>query len=83
MAALFYMGSMLKGLFDPVLSKLGARLVAWQGKVLSTGAKLTLIKSCLLAISIYYLSLIEPPKDLIKGMTRIISNFFWNYIDGN
>lgn len=58
------------------------KLQGWQGRILSTGAKLTLIKVFLIALPIYYFSLSAPTTATIKDMHRILANFFWNDNNG-
>lgn len=58
--------SNLQGESDPkvfatVLAKMNFRLARWQGKILSAGAKLVLIKSALIALPVYLLAILDPP----------------------
>lgn len=59
------------------------KLAGWQGKLLSPGAKLVLIKSVLLALPIYFLALIDPHAFTITEMQKLASSFFWNDSIGN
>lgn len=77
-----YVGRKTISLFDGVVRKMRDRLAGWKGALLSLGAKIVLIKSCLQAIPLYTLSLIDPPKTVIRTMQRIITSFFWNGVDG-
>lgn len=47
---------------QPVVDKLIKRIDGWTGRLLSSAAKLTLLKSCLTSIPIYLLSVINFPK---------------------
>lgn len=51
-------------------------------KVLSSGGKLVLIKSVLYAIPLYYISLVEPPKSVMRYLANILASFFWSDNEG-
>lgn len=77
-----YTGKKKISLFTPLIRKMESRLASWKGKLLSFGAKLTLIQSCLSAMPLYYLSLIDPPKGVFRALEKIIMRFFWSSNDG-
>lgn len=54
----------------------------WQGKYLSVWAKLIIIKSVLLALPIYLISILNPPVTAIMELQRMMANFFWNNSNG-
>jgi hypothetical protein len=54
------------------------RISGWKGKLLSYGARLTLIKPCLSSIPIYLMSIINFPKWAIKAINTQMANFFWD-----
>lgn len=54
------------------------KLEGRQGKLLSSGAKLTLIKSVLLVMLVYYFSLLDPLDVTVDALHKIVANFFWN-----
>lgn len=66
-----------------MLEKIQGKLVGWKGKLLSTGAKVTLIKNVLQAMPLYYLALIDPPKVMLKSLDKMFANFFRNNNDGS
>lgn len=63
--------------FDGLVSKISKRLIGWQGKMLSHGGKLTLVKHVLQAIPTYTLAAMNPPKCTYKILERYLANFFW------
>jgi hypothetical protein len=63
---------------QPIVDKIIKRVVGWKEKLLSYGARLTLLKACLASIPIYLLSVIKFPKWAIKAINTQMENFFWN-----
>nr|GEZ69551.1 RNA-directed DNA polymerase, eukaryota [Tanacetum cinerariifolium] len=62
--------------WDVVIRKISARLSCWKVKTLSIGGRLTLLKSVLGSIPLYYLSLFKVSKGVIKKLESIRINFF-------
>ncbi|GJS77191.1 hypothetical protein Tco_0727072 [Tanacetum coccineum] len=52
---------------------------AWKAKAPSIGGRLTLVKSVLGSLPIYYLSLFKAPKKVINLLESIRSRFFWGF----
>ncbi|GKA01762.1 protein kinase, ATP binding site-containing protein [Tanacetum coccineum] len=61
---------------DDVIAKLSARLSKWKLKSLSIGGRLTLIKSVLSSLPLYYMSSFKVPKGVLSKMESIRRNFF-------
>jgi hypothetical protein len=57
------------------------RIPGWQGRLMSYGARLALLKACLVSIPIYSLSVIKFPKWAIEAINSQIANFFWDDSD--
>ncbi|GJR83012.1 RNA-directed DNA polymerase, eukaryota, reverse transcriptase zinc-binding domain protein [Tanacetum coccineum] len=53
-----------------------SRLSTWKASLLSIGGHLTLIKSVLGSLGIYYLSFFRVPESVLNDLERIRSNFF-------
>ncbi|GJY58660.1 RNA-directed DNA polymerase, eukaryota, reverse transcriptase zinc-binding domain protein [Tanacetum coccineum] len=53
------------------------RLSTWKANLLSIGGRLTLIKSVLGSLGIYYLLIFRAPESVLQDLERIRSNFFW------
>ncbi|GJY59330.1 RNA-directed DNA polymerase, eukaryota [Tanacetum coccineum] len=64
------------GSWDYVIAKLSARLSKWKLKSLSIGGRLTLIKSILSSLPLYYMSSFKVPKGVLSKMESIRRNFF-------
>lgn len=67
-------------LWDPVMEIIDRKLSAWKGKYLLLGGMVTLIKSILSRIPMYYLSCFKCPcpKDVVKRIGIIQHDFLWN-----
>ncbi|GJT19431.1 RNA-directed DNA polymerase, eukaryota, reverse transcriptase zinc-binding domain protein [Tanacetum coccineum] len=59
-----------------VISKLSSCLFRWKLKTLSSGGRLTLIKSVLTAIPLYHMSIFKAPICVLNKMEAIRRNFF-------
>ncbi|XP_042973207.1 uncharacterized protein LOC122305011 [Carya illinoinensis] len=68
--------------FDDLIAKVQTRLEGWQTRLLSSGARLLLIKHVLQSILVHSLSILRTPKAVIEKLQRIISTFFWGVKDG-
>ncbi|GKD85569.1 RNA-directed DNA polymerase, eukaryota, partial [Tanacetum coccineum] len=68
--------------WDDVIAKLSARLSKWKLKSLSIGGRLTLIKSVLSSLPLYYMSSFKVPKGVLSKMESIRRNFF-NALDNS
>ncbi|GKE60421.1 hypothetical protein Tco_1510788, partial [Tanacetum coccineum] len=62
--------------WEEINNKLLSRLSKWKMKTLLIGGRLTLLKSVLGSMSIYYMSMFEVPKQVLKKMESIRSHFF-------
>jgi hypothetical protein len=66
-----------KALWDPVLEKIGRKLAGWKKLYLSKGARLTLIKSTLSSLPVYFLSLFPLPASVNRRMEKLQREFLW------
>ncbi|GJQ94396.1 RNA-directed DNA polymerase, eukaryota [Tanacetum coccineum] len=62
--------------WNEVIEKVSSRLSKWKIQTLSSGGRLTLIKSVLNALPLYYMSLFKAPKAVLKALESLRSNFF-------
>lgn len=60
-----------------LLAKIEAIITHWSFKWLSRAGRLTLIKSVLLAILVYWAALTWIPKGILEKIGRICSRFLW------
>ncbi|GJX53707.1 putative RNA-directed DNA polymerase, eukaryota, reverse transcriptase zinc-binding domain protein [Tanacetum coccineum] len=67
--------------WDLILSRFRDRLSSWRAKSLSIGGRLTLVKSVLQSLPIYYLSLFNAPQKVIHILEAIRYRFFRGFKD--
>lgn len=53
------------------------KLATWQGKILSLGGRITLIKASLSCLPIYFLSIFPIPMSVIEKINKIQRKFLW------
>jgi hypothetical protein len=63
--------------FQPLIEKNNKRLARWKGRLLSKTGRETLVKSVLIAQSIYLLTVFPAQKWLLKMISNIRRNFLW------
>jgi hypothetical protein len=68
---------------QPIVDKITKRISGWKEKLLSYGARLTLLRACLSSIPIYLMSVIKFPKWAIEAIISHMANFFWNDQEDN
>ncbi|CAL5411877.1 unnamed protein product [Camellia sinensis] len=71
----------LKKTWKPVIDKVRAKLASWKRKLLSFGGRLTLIKSVLSSLPVYYLSIFKMPKSVITTIDRLWAAFLWGWTE--
>lgn len=63
--------------WKPVVEKYKKKLASWKRRYLSFASRLTLIKSVLSNLPVYFLSIFKMPVGVAKTIDRIQSNFLW------
>ncbi|XP_028127335.1 uncharacterized protein LOC114323862 [Camellia sinensis] len=66
-----------KQTWKPVVDMFNAKLARWKRRVLSFAGSMTLIKSLLSNLPIYYMSLFRMPQGIVKKLNKIQSAFLW------
>ncbi|CAL5365331.1 unnamed protein product [Camellia sinensis] len=66
-----------KSTWKPVVEKFKKKLASWKRRFLSFAGRLTLIKSGLSNLPVYFLSIFKLPIGVAKTIDRIQSNFLW------
>ncbi|CAN1778684.1 Putative ribonuclease H protein At1g65750 [Linum perenne] len=64
-------------IWDPVLDKMEKRVQTWKAKLLSFGGRVTLLKSVLSGLPIYFMSLFKAPSQVIKENREYTEAFLW------
>ncbi|XP_071741928.1 uncharacterized protein [Rutidosis leptorrhynchoides] len=63
--------------WNPVIDKFSKRLSDWKARSMSFGGRLTLIKSVLNSLPLYYFSLFRAPPCVLKKLECVRRSFFW------
>ncbi|GKB87951.1 RNA-directed DNA polymerase, eukaryota, reverse transcriptase zinc-binding domain protein [Tanacetum coccineum] len=66
-----------------VIDKVASRLSKWKMRALSIGGRLTLLKSVLGSIPIFYMSIYRVPASVLKKLEAIRCNFFNGHEEGS
>jgi hypothetical protein len=61
---------------QPIVDKVINRIPGWKGRLLSSGARLTLLKACLAIIPIYLMLVIKFLTWAIEAINSQMANFF-------
>nr|CCA66140.1 hypothetical protein [Beta vulgaris subsp. vulgaris] len=69
-------------LWDPIIAKISRRLATWKCKMLSIGGRLTLIKSSLISLPVYFMSIYPMPQDVVNKIIGLARQFLWAGSDG-
>ncbi|XP_021985349.1 uncharacterized protein LOC110881378 [Helianthus annuus] len=67
--------------WDPVLEKFQKRLSAWKSKCLSYGGRITLLKSILSSLPLYFFSLFRAPIQVINTLRKLRRKVFWGGVE--
>ncbi|GKD86312.1 putative RNA-directed DNA polymerase, partial [Tanacetum coccineum] len=63
--------------WNPLVERFLKRLFIWKAKTLSFGGRITLIRSVLGSLGVYYFSTFKAPKKIICKLEGIRRRFFW------
>lgn len=63
--------------WKPIIDKFHSRLSVWKAKLLSFGGRLTLAKSVLSSLPLYFFSLFKAPMKVIHELEAIRRKFIW------
>lgn len=74
---LLCLGGASKQVWDPVLERKEKKLALWKEKYLSLGSHITLIKSVLSNLPIYFLSVFKCPSPVTLCTKKIQRDFLW------
>ena len=65
-------------IWNPIIEKMERHLAGWKRLYLSKGGKVTLIKSTLSNLPIYFLSLFPIPSEVAKQLEKLQRDFLWS-----
>ena len=63
--------------WKPVIEKIQNRSATWKARTLSRAGRLTLIKSVLNSLPVYYMIMFKMPKSIAMKIVKIQRSFFW------
>ena len=64
-------------MWEPIVEKFESRLVGWKSNLLSMGGRVTMIKSVLACLPIYFMSLFQIPLTIKDKLDKIQRKFLW------
>jgi len=65
-------------IWDPVVERFHKRLADWKSKLLSRGGRLTILRSNLSSLPIYFISLFTIPASTVSRLEKIMRDFLCN-----
>lgn len=71
-----------RALWQPVIDRCKAKLSGWKASMLSIGGRITLIKSVLASMPLYFMSISHMPKGVKADLDKIQRNFLWGGSEG-
>lgn len=66
-----------------MIKKLKGRLTRWKQKCISFGGRITLIKSVLSCLPLFYLYFYRMPQGVINHCNKIMQSFLWGKEEGD
>ena len=63
---------------QPLVDKVANRLPAWKGRFINRAGRLKLLNTVLTSLPVYFLTVFNPKKWMIKKIDRIRRGFLWN-----
>jgi len=72
-----------KSTWKPILDKIKVRLAGWKKRLMSYAGRVTMIKSALSSLPVYYLSLFKMPECVAKIVDRLQASFLWGRSDNH
>ena len=76
-----FLGRKVRSLFSRLIDSIAGRISSWSSKWLSFGGRLV-IKSVMLSMLVYLLSVLDPPKEVINHIHQLLGNFLWGSMEG-
>ncbi|KAJ4811749.1 RNA-directed DNA polymerase (reverse transcriptase)-related family protein [Rhynchospora pubera] len=77
LGALLVDGRSAKKTGQMLLERMQAKLTGWKMNMLSHAGRLVLIKSVLMSLPVYYMTIESIPKTIIQAMNSLMAKFFW------
>ena len=77
-----FIGRKSKYLFNGFVDSIKLRINSWSKNCLSSGGRITLIRSVLSSIPVHLISVLQPPKGTLHDIEMILANFLWGERQG-
>ena len=71
-------GQVTPSMWNTVVERVERKLSTWKANYLSIRGRVTLIKSVLFNLPVYYFSIFKCPASIIKRLDRLQRDFLWN-----
>ena len=68
--------------WKPVIKNIQSRLATWKARTLSRAGRLTLIKSVINSLPVYYMSMFKMPTSIAMKIVKLQRSFFWGGANG-
>ncbi|KAL2532533.1 RNA-directed DNA polymerase reverse transcriptase [Abeliophyllum distichum] len=68
-------------LYDDLLQKVKNRISRWAFRLLSSGGRITLLRSVLSSLPLYLLQIMQPPETVLKKLESTFARFLWDSKD--
>ncbi|KAK1361049.1 hypothetical protein POM88_045523 [Heracleum sosnowskyi] len=68
-----------KVFWKPLIQKMDQKLASWKAQSLNEAGRLTLLKSVVESLPVYWLSIFKLPKGISKHMERLRRDFYWSH----
>ncbi|KAL2526298.1 DUF4283 domain-containing protein [Abeliophyllum distichum] len=68
-------------LYDDLLPKVKSKISRWAFRLLSSGGRITLLRSVLSSLSLYLFQIMQPPKTVLKKLESTFARFLWDSKD--
>lgn len=69
--------------WQPIISRVEKKLSVWKSRLLSAGARVTLVNSVLTSLPLYFCSLFKMPMVVVNKLNSLIRSFFWGDGENN
>ncbi|GKV29203.1 hypothetical protein SLEP1_g38149 [Rubroshorea leprosula] len=67
--------------WSPIIDNFNKKLVVWKAKCLSIGDRVTLLRSVLFALPIYFMSVFKIPKIVLHELVCLQRKLLWGYME--
>lgn len=77
LGCLIFYGRQKKIYFEKIVNKIAKRILSWHSKLLTYGGRHVLLCNVLPSMPIYLVSALDPSKEIIDRIHKLMARFFW------